>query len=86
MFEHLHFLYNEATNMSKTKDKAEILAVIRDALLNYEELIGQTFLYVFDNRCIEVLFKGYLSKGEEGAQVKNVQAFLNWGCWSKTKS
>ena len=43
--------------MSKTKDKAEILAVIRDALLNYEELIGQTFLYVFDNRCIEVLFR-----------------------------
>jgi hypothetical protein len=39
MFEHLHFLYNEATNMSKTKDKAEILAVIRDALLNYEELL-----------------------------------------------
>lgn len=29
--------------------------------------------------------KGYLSKGDEGAQVKNVQAFLNWAVGAKLK-
>lgn len=43
--------------MSKTQDKAAIIQIIQNAVANYENLVGQTYLYVFENRYIEVTYR-----------------------------
>ena len=42
----------------KTKERKEIIKTIENAAKVYkDQLVGKTFLYVFDGRYIEVMFK-----------------------------
>ena len=44
--------------MSKLDDRKQLVAVINDAASLYREhLVGKRFMYVFDNRYIEVIYK-----------------------------
>ncbi len=44
--------------MSKAEDKLQIIKTIKEVALKYDaQLVGRTFLYVFDGRMIEVVFR-----------------------------
>ncbi|MCD8129687.1 MAG: PBECR4 domain-containing protein [Lachnospiraceae bacterium] len=44
--------------MSKVEDKIQIIETIKEVALKYDaQLVGRTFLYVFEGRAIEVVFR-----------------------------